>query len=174
VTSECRRTSKAIIDELTRRGHSTVWVSDHHLVQTHTCALQALMEDAETNAELHLKGFYSTTSEGTDKASPNRFMFPLPNGAFKVYRFSPGVSEANTWQQDGEGWTTCFFNHEPDLKTASRALGGAELADNKGYQFKQANNAIEVAKALGQDVQMEDKFLHRERLRSPAAGNHPN
>ena len=143
---------KAIIDELARSGYSTVWVSDHHLVQTHTCALQKLMNDPEVNKELGLKGFYSTTSEGTDRASPNCFMFPVPNGSFRVYRFSPGVSEANTWQQDGESWTTCYYNHDPDLKTAAKALGGAELADNKGFQFERAQDAVEVAKALGENI----------------------
>lgn len=160
-------THKAIIDELARSGYSTVWVPDHRLVQTHTCALQKLLDDSDTFKELKLKGFYSTTSEGTDRASPNCFMFPLPKGAFKVYRFSPGVSEANTWQQDGEGWTTCFYNHDPDLMTAARALGGAELADNKGFQFDNAEAAIDVAKALGEKIEINEKLKHREAIVRP-------
>jgi hypothetical protein len=160
-------THNNIIEELARSGFSTVWVSDHHLLQTHTCALQRLLDDEDTKKELSLKGFYSTTSEGTNRASPNCFMFPLPDGAFKVYRFSQGVSEATTWQQDGEGWTTCFYNHKPDLKTASRALGGAELADDKGFQFREAKDAIKVANALGQDVIVEDRFLFREAVLRP-------
>ncbi len=158
---------KSIIDELARSGYSTVWVSDHHLVQTHTCALQKLMDDPELMSELNLKGFYSTTSEGSDRASPNCFMFPTPNGAFRVYRFSPGVSESATWQQDGESWTTCYFNHEPDMKTAARALGGAELADNKGFQFEHAEDAVKVAKALGDTIEIEEKFCHREAIVKP-------
>jgi len=164
---ELEDTHKAIIDELTRSGFSTVWVPDHHLVQTHTCALEKLMNDGDLRKELGLKGFYSTTSQGSDRASPNCFMFPLARGAFKVYRFSPGVSEANTWQQDGEGWTTCFYNHDPDLKTAARALGGAELADNKGFQFDTAGEAIEVAKALGENIELEEKFKYREAVVRP-------
>lgn len=160
-------THKAVIDELARSGYSTVWVSDHHLVQTHTCALQKLMDDEDTFKELELKGFYSTTSEGTDRASPNCFMFPLPKGAFKVYRFSPGVSESNTWQQDGEGWTTCFYNHDPDLMTAARALGGAELADGKGFQFDNAEDAVEVAKALGETIKIDEKLKYREAVVRP-------
>jgi len=158
---------KAIIDELARSGYSTVWVPDHHLVQTHSCALQKLMNDEDIHKELGLKGFYSTNSPGANRASPNCFMFPVPKGAFRVYRFSPGVCEDNTWQQDGEGWTTCFFNHDPDLKTAARALGGAELADNKGFQFDNAEDAIEVAKALGETIEIEKKFRHREAIVRP-------
>lgn len=158
---------KAIIDELARSGYSTVWISDHHLVQTHSCALQKLMDDPEIFKELKLKGFYSTTSEGSDRASPNCFMFPMPKGGFKVYRFSPGVSEANTWQQNGEDWTTCFFNHDPDLKTAARALGGAELADDKGFQFDKAAEAIKVAKALGETIEIDEKLKQREAVVRP-------
>ncbi len=160
-------THKAIIDELARSGYSTVWISDHHLVQTHSCALQNLFDDPDISKELKLRGFYSTTSEGTDRASPNCFMFPLPKGAFKVYRFSPGVSESNTWQQNGEDWTTCFFNHDPDLKTAARALGGAELADNKGFQFDKAEEAIKVAKALGETIEIDEKLKQREAVVRP-------
>jgi hypothetical protein len=94
-------------------------------------------------------------------------MFPLPKGSFKVYRFSPGVSEANTWQQDGESWTTCYFNHDPDLKTAARALGGAELSDNKGFQFDQAQEAIKVAQALGETIEIADKLRFREAIVKP-------
>jgi hypothetical protein len=158
---------KAIIDELTRSGYSTVWIPDHHLLQTHTCALQKIMDDPDLSKELGLRGFYSTTSEGSDRASPNCFMFPLPKGAFKVYRFSPGVSEANTWLQNGEDWTTCFFNHDPDLKTAARALGGAELADNKGFQFDEAQEAIKVARALGESIEIDDKLKYREAIVRP-------
>ena len=160
-------THKAVIDELTRSGYSTVWIPDHHLVQTHSCALQRLLDDDELRAELGLKGFYSTTSEGTDRARPNCFMFPIPNGAFKVYRFSPGVSEAPTWQQDGEGWTTCFYNRDPDLKTAARALGGAELPDNKGYQFESAMQASEVVKMFGEKIDLDEKYCHREVILRP-------
>jgi hypothetical protein len=160
-------THKAVIDELARSGYSTVWIPDHRLVQTHTCALQKLMTDEDIFKELNLKGFYSTSSEGRNRNTPNCFMFPLPNGAFKVFRFSPGVSEDSTWQQDGESWTTCFFNHLPDLKTAARALGGAELPDNKGYQFDHAEDAAEVASALGEKIEIDEKLKYREAVVRP-------
>ena len=90
-------------------------------------------------AELKLIGIYKTSSEGKDRGRPNCFLFPLPNGAWKVYRFSQGISEADTWNQDGEGWTTCFFNRTPDLTTASKAHGGLEDPDKEGqYIFDSA------------------------------------
>jgi len=163
---------KEIIDELTRSGFSTVWVQDHHLLQTHTAALQMLTQDEEISAKLKLKGFFITNSRGSNPAEPNCFAFPLRHGAWKVYRFGQGINEDATWQQDGEGWTTCLFNHDPDFVTAARAKGGAELADNKGYQFDKAKYAIEVARTLGgPDIVLDEKFLFREAvLRSSKDG----
>jgi hypothetical protein len=162
-------THKAVIDELARTGFSSVWIQDHHLLQTHTCALQQLMDDHKQ--ELGLKGFFCTSSRGTDPATPNCFMFPLRNGAWKVYRFGQGITEDPTWTQDGEGWTTCYFNRDPDLRTAARALGGAELADNRGYQFDSAKQASEAAREFGEDVELEPSFLNREAvLRSQKDG----
>ena len=160
---------KDTIDELTRSGYSTIWVQDHHLLQTHTTALQMLTQDEVIRERLKLKGFFITNSRGSNPSEANCFAFPLLNGAWKVYRFGQGINEDTTWQQDGEGWTTCLFNHDPDFVTASRAKGGAELADNKGYQFDKAKYAIEVARTLGgPDVVLDEKFLFREAVLRPS------
>lgn len=156
------QTHKDIIDELSRSGFSTVWVQDHHLLQTHTCAFQRLAEDEAASKRLGLKGFFVTNSQGTNPAEPNCFAFPLRNGAWKVFRFGQGISEDVTWQQDGEGWTTCMFNQAPDFITAARANSGAELAGNKGYQFDKAQQALAVVRALGEsNVELDEQFLHR-------------
>jgi hypothetical protein len=147
---------KRTIDDLADLGYSTIWVSDHHLLQTHTRALQTLLEDRKAI------GLFQTVSEGRNPGQPNCFAFPLENGAWRVYRFSPGIPEAETWTQDGEGWTTCYFNRLPDLNTAARATGGSEMSDGKGYQFSEARDAIAAAKHLGQSVHLPDEFLDRE------------
>ena len=73
------------------------------------------------------------------------FSFPLPRGAWKVYRFSPGITEAETWNQDGNGWTTCYFNRLPDLSTAAKAHGGTEDPDKIGqYVFSKATEALKL------------------------------
>ena len=82
-------------------------------------------------------GIFKTISEGRDLGTPNCFLFPLPNGAWRVYRFSPGIAEADTWTQDGQGWTTCYFNRYPDLATACTLLGGVER-EQGGYVFSSA------------------------------------
>lgn len=103
---------------------------------------------------LGLSGVFATNSPGTDLASYNAFAFPLDNGSFKLYRFSPGVAEDPTWEQDGRGWTTCTFNVQPDLKTAARAKGGRELKSG-GYEFNSAQHAIEVARLMNPNADIE-------------------
>ena len=149
---------KTIIDELSKSGFSTVWTTDHHLLQTHTKALANLIDNAEKRRELGLKGIFCTISEGNDPATPNCFMFPMPDGAWRVYRFSPGITEAQTWQQDGEGWTCCYFNRLPDLAVAARAAGGAELSDGT-FQFDRARDALKAAAALGQKLELDQRWL---------------
>jgi hypothetical protein len=163
LTVDLDETHKATIDELAQSGFSTVWVQDYHLLQTHTVALQMLMQDEDVRKKLNLKGYFITNSRGSNPAEPNCFAFPLRNGAWKVYRFGQGINEDVTWTQDGEGWTTCLFNHDPDFMTAARAKGGAELADCKGYQFDKVKYAIDVARTLGSpDIVLDEKFLFRE------------
>lgn len=145
---------KRLIEQLHGSGFSTIWVSDHHLLQTHTAALQSLADGCV--------GFFQTNSEGRDPGTPNCFLFPLPNGAWKVYRFSQGINEADTWEQDGEGWTTCYFNRAPDLKVAAKATGGIEDPEKSGFVFDTARSALEAARAVGQEIDIPEKLLGRE------------
>ena len=92
----------------------------------------------------------------------NCFLFPLLNGGWRVFRFSPGVAEADTWSQDGQGWTTCYFNRMPDLATVAKAHGGMEDPDNTGYTFRTPDDAVQVAKILGQDdIKLDPAFADR-------------
>lgn len=152
---------KAIIDKLAGSGFSTVWTADHHLLQTHTKALANLIDDSEKRRELGLKGIFQTISQGSDPATPNCFMFPMLDGAWRVYRFSPGIAEADNWEQDGEGWTYCYFNRQPDLALAARTTGGAEMSRG-GFFFDQAADAVKAAETLGQQIDLDKAWLDRE------------
>ena len=152
---------KAQIEALQRSGYTTLWVADHHLLQTHTKALEELLNGPE-GKELGLVGVFATTSAGRNPGNPNCFLFPLNNGGWRVYRFSPGVAEADTWSQDGQGWTTCYFNRRVDLATAAKRGGGIEDPDRGGYVFKTPDEAVRVAKMLGQgDIAVDTIFADR-------------
>ncbi|MGD0901175.1 MAG: hypothetical protein ABR915_25380 [Thermoguttaceae bacterium] len=145
---------KTQIEALMRSRATTLWVADHHLLQTHTTALRDLLNGPDGKG-LKLVGPFKTISEGSDLGTPNCFLFPLPNGAWRVYRFSPGIAEADTWTQDGQGWTTCYFNRYPDLATACALFGGVEREEG-GYVFSSPEAAIEAAKSLGEELKLPD------------------
>ena len=148
-------THKAILDELSHSGFSTIWVSDHHLCQTHTKALENLMATGK------YKGIFRTNSEGKNPGTPNCFWFPLENGGCRVYRFSPGVGEAETWNQDKEGWTNCYFNCAVNLQTAAKAMGGQEDPDHGGYLFETVNDAKQAAESLGKVITVPEELSKR-------------
>jgi len=154
-------THKATIDALMETGCSTIWVSDHHLLQTHTKALATLMDDAQTRAKLNLIGHFQTNSPGKDPGTPNCFLFPLSKGGWRVYRFSPGITEADTWVQDGAGWTTCYFNRLPNVETACRAYGGQRVEGKPQYAFPDGESAIKAAEALGQKLDIAPALRNR-------------
>jgi hypothetical protein len=87
-------------------------------------------------------------------------MFPLEDGAWKVYKFGMGNPEANTWTQDGQGWTWCYFDREPDLTTAARIAGGAE--DTNGFFFKKAVDATKAVTMLGGNVALPEELEHQQ------------
>lgn len=153
---------KAIIDALKKTGVTVAWVSDHHLLQTHTTGLQKLVDDEQLRKELGLQGFFRTSSHGRNPGEPNCFLFPMDNGGWRVYRFGRGVSEAETWTQDKEGWTNCYFNRAPDLSIAAKAKGGIEDPEHGGFVFDTAEKAVEAADALGQKVKVPATMKGRE------------
>lgn len=133
---------KRLFDYLQEHNHVWWWDSDHHALVTHTYAL-ALAHEA-----LGLKGVYKTLSKGNDLREQNCFCHPLRNGAWVVRRFTPGVGETDTWTQDRNGWTKCFFNREPNLNIAAKAFGGIEDTDG-GFIFKEAEIANQAANLIG-------------------------
>jgi hypothetical protein len=152
---------KAVIEALQRSSYTTLWVADHHLLQTHTCALKDLMDGPEA-ADLKLVGAFDTNSQGRNPGNPNAFMFPLLNGGWRVFRFSPGVVEAATWTQDGAGWTSCYFNRRPDMAAACKIYGGCEDGDHPGnFTFTAPDDAIKAASLLGNAIEIEPIFADR-------------
>lgn len=136
-----------VIDALMESGFTTLWVSDHNLLQTHTCGL------ASVHQTLGLRGLFKTLSTGNDPGTPNCFSFPEPSGSWAVYRFGKTVNEHAIWSQEGE-WTHCKFNKDVDIDDVARACQGAEDPDRSGYIFSSSDDAIEAASYLGVAVEL--------------------
>lgn len=128
------------------------WDSDQHMLVTHTAHLK------EMHRALHLTGLFDTI---TSHSSPqNCFMFPLRNGAWAVRRYSLGVNEALTWEQDGDGWTRCYLNKFPTIESSCAAHGGIEDTNGE-FTFKEAEVAAQAAAHLGVEVKYDSAYLRR-------------
>ncbi len=91
----------------------------------------------------------------------NCFAFPLRQGGWAIRRYSRGVQEHPSWEQDGAGWTRAYLNREASLGTASRAFGGIEDPDGS-FVFREAELAISAAQVLGVYVTVGGAQLKRE------------
>ena len=118
------------------------WDNDHHMLVTHTLWLKKAFD------ALGFRGIYETASQGGNLNEQNCFAFPLRRGAWTVRRYSQGVAEHESWDQDSNGWTRCFYNRAPDLATAARAFGGMEDPAG-GFVFRCASDAAMAAEKLG-------------------------
>lgn len=124
------------------------WDNDHWMLVCHTYHLKLAHE------QLQLKGVFETLSTGVEAPHDhNCFMFPNPNGSWTVRRYSAGVAEAPTWEQDGVGYTKCYFNKIPSLKIAARICGGVELPSG-GYTFASAKDAVRATTMLGTKIEL--------------------
>jgi len=128
------------------------WDSDHHMLVTHTASLK------KAHTELDLKGIFETETKAS--TTHNCFMFPIRRGAWSVRRYSQGVKEHQSWDQDGSGYTRCYFNQEPTLFSAAAAYGGLE-DPNGGFHFKTGEDASKAAIQLGANVTVPPKFHSR-------------
>lgn len=133
---------KRLINYLKQENARWWWESDHHMLVTHTFFLK------QAHEELGLKGFFNTNAAGKEAPEDhNCFMFPMRRGAWAIRRYSPGIQEHESWSQDGQGWTKCYYNKEPDLRTACRAYGAVE-DDDGGFSFRDAETAAKAAGLL--------------------------
>lgn len=116
--------------------------SDHHMLVCHTSDL------LKAHKKLGLRGIFETTAKGKSGGiDQNCFAFPQLDGVWAIRRHTPGVNEAATWDQDQGGWTRCYFNRDPDLKTIARANGAVEH-ENGSFQFQEAEIAATTAETF--------------------------
>lgn len=141
-----------LITYLNQNGLYHWWDADRHMLVTHTANLK------QAHTELGLKGIFETETKAT--TTHNCFLYPIRRGAWSVRRFTPGVKEHASWDCDGSGWTRCYFNQEPSLRSASLACNALE--DPSGaFHFKTGDDVSRAAIALGANVHIPPKYNHR-------------
>jgi hypothetical protein len=146
------------IEWLNDNGAYWYWDQDRNMLVTHTWFLKRMHE------ELQLKGPFETNSIGSERGSDhNCFCFPLRKGAWAVRRFTPGVAEHPSWNQDGAGWTRTFLNRDPDFRTLAQAHGGNEKGSG-GFHFTDAKAALDTVVALGAEVTLPSYLMNRKTI----------
>ncbi len=134
---------RKLIDWLSTNNARWWWDNDKWMLVTHTIHLK------DAHEALKLKGKFDTLATGTERgADHNCFAFPLRGGSWAVRRFSLGVRESDTWEQDGQNWTRCFYNREIDLPIAARMFDGVEH-EKGGFLFREAESAVKCLCELG-------------------------
>lgn len=136
-----------LVKWLIDNGHYCTYNQDFHLLVTHTSSLKRAHE------ELQLKGIFDTLAQGSEPGDHNCYLWPLKHGAWVAKRYNPGVAESPNWFIDASGYTSCYFNREPDLRTAAMTYGGIE-SEKGGYVFNAANEAQQAAVMLGGDLRL--------------------
>lgn len=128
------------------------WDADRHMLVTHTLHVK------RAHVELELRGIFETDSAGS--TSHNCFLYPMRRGGWSVRRFSPGCKEHPSWEQDGAGWTRCYLNTDPTLRSASMGTGGLE-DPNGGFVFSRGDDASKAALALGANLSLPGGYDNR-------------
>ena len=146
---------KRVINYLKDNNLFWWWDQDHSMLVTHTLHLKS------AHKELVLKGFFETNSKGSNLDEQNCFCMVLRKGAWVVRRYSLGVQEHESWNQDGQGWTRCYLNMEPDLANASRSFGGLE-DPRGGFMFREAEVAAKTTALLGVSLNLSPIYNGRE------------
>ena len=146
---------KKLIDYLKSVGAVWWWDTDYHMLITHTTYLK------DAHRDLAFRGVFETTSTGSEKGMDiNCFLFPGRNGSWMVRRYTPGAAEHHSWQQDGKGWTRCYLNKDPDLKTAALTHQAGENTSG-AFVFTHLKNAKDAARMLGIDIALPETMNYR-------------
>lgn len=149
-------THQQLIKYLQDTGAAWWWDQDHNMIVCHTYDLKKAHE------ELGFKGTFDTIATGKEHGiDHNCFGYPLKNGGWVIRRYTPGVKEHDSWDQDGSGWTRCYYNVQPDLRMAARSYNGLEDPDNGGFVFPQAELAEKAANMLGVSLDLPNHMIMR-------------
>ncbi len=149
-----------LVTFLQNRKSGGWWDADHHMLVTHTGLLE------EAHEVCGFKGKFQTISDKTNMSDQNCYMFPTRGGSWIVRRYTKGVAEAPSWEQDGRGYTKCYFNKEPDLRTAARASEGTETAQG-AFAFTELALAIDALKLLGGALEGPNCIINRQAKIAP-------
>lgn len=148
---------RQLMEWLEANGWPCIWEPDYSLIRTHTKGLE------EAHRALRLRGYFETSSAGTDRAKCNCFAFPLASGAWKVYRYGGAVNESALWTKT-DSWTYTYLNRPPSFEAICRFFGGIEDSD-KGFVFNEREAAERVIASLGGEARLPETASKQVKLK---------
>ena len=137
------------IEQYGKTDFQGYWQQDHGCFVAHTFAI------AKVFHEMKMKGVFQTTSKGTDPSKPNCWMYPLPCGSWRIFRFGARPrKESPTWDDSPGGWKTCTINLTPSFHQIEKAFGATRLpsTNGEGLVFADPAKAKEAVAAYGGEL----------------------
>ncbi len=151
---------KKLFKFLTDKGLYWHWEGeDIRRLVTHTTHLKKAYQSMVFDTGERVKGFFETSSSGS--TDYNCYCFPIRNGGWIVRRYSPGTKEHDSWNQDGSGWTRCWFNRDVTFEIACRSASGTVHPDKGYYSFKEGIHASEALKILNLDLKIPSSYSNQ-------------
>jgi len=103
-SSRVTEAHNTILQDLSASGYYFLWKQDIGICHTHTKAIQRVFQERQAKGT-PLRGKFETSSRGTDPMTPNCFITPLDDGAFRVTRFGRAQHEASWEFINGSNYT---------------------------------------------------------------------
>ena len=164
-TTATRPRSKALM----RSGFTTLWIADHHLLQTHTCALAKLMGEAD----LKLVGYFKTNLRRQESGLTQ--LLPLsrcPTGPGRSTASRPASPRPRPGPRTATAGPPATSTARRTCPPPPRPTAAWKTRTRKAqFVFNEAARALEAAEALGQKIDLLDEMMDREtRLKSGKDG----
>jgi hypothetical protein len=141
---------RAFIEQYSNTGFQGYWQQEHGCFVGHTFAIAKVFKD------MKMKGVFLTASSGGDPAKPNCWLYPLPGGSWRIFRFGQEghVTESPTWEESPGGWKTCTINLTPSFRQIEKAFRATRLPSSnaEGLVFGNPTKAKEAVAAYGGDL----------------------
>lgn len=137
---------RRFVKEYERSGYYGQWNEDHACYVCHTVGIAKALEHYK------MPGVFMTDSRGTDSATPNCWMYPLAEGAWRIYRFND-VGEAPTWDRSRKGHATCVIGRVPQLKHVAARFDGKSVGKGT-YMFLGLESAAKAVSVYGGELKL--------------------
>jgi hypothetical protein len=135
-----------LLQDLASSGYYFLWKQEVGICHTHTKAIERVFRERKAKGT-PLRGSFETSSRGSDPMTPNCFITPLDDGAFRVTRFGHSHHEPSWEFVNGSNYTII---NEPVCPLSLIRENSA--GKKRGNYLLTADGVAEVAQRLGEPL----------------------